>query len=146
MKALTIKQPWASLIALGEKKFETRGWKTDHKGPIAIHAGKTINKEAYEDFAPILKKHGLTSADNLITGKIIAIANLVECHKVISEDQVDDIAITTGPQISGLEYWLGDFSANRYAWELNAVKHLPKPIPAKGQLSLWEWEGAELNE
>jgi hypothetical protein len=40
MKAITILQPWASLIALGAKKFETRSWKTSYQGPIAIHAGK----------------------------------------------------------------------------------------------------------
>ncbi|MBU2700609.1 hypothetical protein Ga0466249_001701 [Sporomusaceae bacterium BoRhaA] len=39
MKAITILQPWASLIACGEKKIETRLWPTKYRGPIAIHAG-----------------------------------------------------------------------------------------------------------
>ena len=39
MKALTIRQPWASLIALGVKTIETRSWPTRYRGPIAIHAG-----------------------------------------------------------------------------------------------------------
>ncbi|WP_342351939.1 ASCH domain-containing protein [Lysinibacillus boronitolerans] len=30
MKAITIKQPWATLIALGEKRFETRSWQTKY--------------------------------------------------------------------------------------------------------------------
>ncbi len=38
--ALTIRQPLASLIALGEKKVETRPWTTRHRGEILIHAGK----------------------------------------------------------------------------------------------------------
>lgn len=41
MKALTIKQPWARLIIIGEKPVENRGWATSHRGPLAIHAGKS---------------------------------------------------------------------------------------------------------
>lgn len=40
MKALTIRQPWASLIAAGVKTIETRSWSTKYRGPLAIHAGK----------------------------------------------------------------------------------------------------------
>ncbi len=39
-KALTLHQPWASLIALGVKSIETRSWSTSYRGPLAIHAGK----------------------------------------------------------------------------------------------------------
>ncbi len=40
MKAITIWQPWASLIACGAKKYETRSWATNYRGPIAIHAAR----------------------------------------------------------------------------------------------------------
>ncbi len=40
MKALTIQQPWASLIIIGVKRFEYRSWKTSYRGPLLIHAGK----------------------------------------------------------------------------------------------------------
>lgn len=40
MKALTLTQPWASLVALGVKSIETRSWATNYRGPIAIHAAK----------------------------------------------------------------------------------------------------------
>lgn len=40
MKALTIRQPWATLIACGAKTIETRGWSTRYRGPLLIHAGK----------------------------------------------------------------------------------------------------------
>ncbi|KQO04623.1 hypothetical protein ASF12_13925 [Paenibacillus sp. Leaf72] len=39
MKAITIIQPWATLIAIGAKQYETRGWSTKHRGALAIHAG-----------------------------------------------------------------------------------------------------------
>lgn len=47
MKALTIRQPWASLIALGVKTILTRSWRTDYRGPLAIHAGLR-----YDPFVP----------------------------------------------------------------------------------------------
>ena len=40
MKALTLTQPWATLVAMGAKRIETRSWTTNYRGPLAIHAGK----------------------------------------------------------------------------------------------------------
>lgn len=40
MKAISLWQPWASLIAAGVKSIETRGWPTNYRGQIAIHAAK----------------------------------------------------------------------------------------------------------
>lgn len=140
MKAITIKQPWATLIALKEKQFETRSWQTKHRGPIAIHAGKSVDKEAYIAFAAVLKEYGITSIKELPTGVVITTANLVDCHKVIID--YGNIAKThTGLIISGKEYDFGDYDDGRYAWELDSVQVLSEPIPAKGQLSLWEWNG-----
>ena len=44
MKAITIKQPFASLIAAGLKEYEFRTWKTKYRGEILIHAGKAVKK------------------------------------------------------------------------------------------------------
>ena len=49
MKALTIRQPWASLIAAGVKTIETRSWSTRYRGPLAIHAGKASTLEGLVD-------------------------------------------------------------------------------------------------
>ena len=46
MKVITIKQPFATLIAEGLKEFEFRTWKTKYRGEILIHAGKSFDKEA----------------------------------------------------------------------------------------------------
>lgn len=47
MKVITLIQPWATLIALGEKQIETRSWSTKYRGEIAIHAGKKIDKSVF---------------------------------------------------------------------------------------------------
>ena len=57
MKALTIMQPWASLIACGAKTIETRSWPTKYRGPIAIHAGM---KDPCK--IPLLEKEGFEKA------------------------------------------------------------------------------------
>lgn len=50
MKVLTIKQPWATLIMQGDKRFEFRSWQTKYRGDLLIHAGKGIDKEAIKDY------------------------------------------------------------------------------------------------
>lgn len=140
MKAITIKQPWATLIALGVKQFETRSWQTKYRGPIAIHAGKSVDKEALDDYwiKTTLAEYGIHSIQDLPTGAVIAIAHLVDCHKV-QLNFANDAVVTTGPTINGLELKFGDFSDGRYAWELYDIKGLEVPAVAKGQLSIWEW-------
>jgi len=67
IKAITVSQPFASLIAEGKKIVENRTWNTNYRGKIAIHAGKGLqylNKKELKEYP---------------YGGIIAIANLVTC-------------------------------------------------------------------
>lgn len=153
MKAITIKQPWATLIALGEKKFETRSWSTKHRGDLAIHAGKKVDKEACQEetIKAALAKHGYT-AENLPTGAVIATVQLAGSYRIYdtadngvhivrcSNDKYDfeKVEYIRKPEID-----FGYYSEGRYAWELTDVRRLLEPIPAKGQLSLWNWEGGQ---
>lgn len=140
MKAITIKQPWATLIALGLKQFETRSWATKHRGPLAIHAGKNLDFLAYCEFSKVLELHGYKSMKDLPTGAVIATANLIECHKVIKQDRCEEAETDKGAIITGKEFLYGFYEEGRCAWELTNVQVLPKPVPAKGQLSLWNWD------
>lgn len=160
MKAITIKQPWATLIALGEKKFETRSWQTKHRGTIAIHAGKSIDKEACKDreIAATLNKHGFVLMSDLPTGVVVATADLVNCWHIVYHPGTNvDIAktIEIGAELdvprhhpdfhryivpTEKEFIFGDWTPGRYAWELANIKALETPIKAKGQLSLWNWD------
>lgn len=151
MKAITIIQPWATLIALGEKKFETRSWATKHRGKLAIHAGKKVDKAACEaePIRSTLSDHGYT-VDNLPTGAVVAMCQLEDCWEVIGEIDfpVGGTAVlndSTGTKVYGItpdnnELYFGDYSKGRFAWEIDAVKWLEVPIPAKGQQGLWNWE------
>ena len=57
MKVLTIRQPWASLIIHGYKKFEFRSWQTKYRGDLLIHAGKGIDKEAMKRLENIFQQN-----------------------------------------------------------------------------------------
>ncbi|WP_430216344.1 2-oxoglutarate dehydrogenase E1 [Paenibacillus humicus] len=156
MKAITIIQPWATFLALEEKRFETRSWATRHRGPIAIHAGKKVDKRICreEPFRSILAKHGYT-ADNLPTGAVIALANLQSCYAVTRPfgetgdvwlEAEGKLVIWNVPRLvalaaqEGHEYVFGDYRDGRYAWEMTDVRLLEKPMPAKGMQGLWNWE------
>ena len=147
MKAITIKQPWATLIALGEKKFETRSWATKHRGPLAIHAGKSIDKEACEDswIKGVLAEHGITSWKQLPTGVVLATTELIDCHKVGATIGHASV-LESGTIVLGLEVAFGDYTKGRFAWELTNLQVLAEPVPAKGQLSLWNWDEHEVGE
>lgn len=132
MKALTLIQPWATLIMLGEKKIETRSWNTKYRGQIAIHAGKKVDKKVFCDpfYKDILKKHNI-SLENIQTSCIIATCDILD---VQSTESLIGI-------ISDKEKKLGNFSPNRFGWILTNINPIVPTLPAKGMLGLWEYKG-----
>jgi hypothetical protein len=159
MKAISLLQPWASLVAIGAKKIETRSWPTSFRGKLAIHASKGFPKWSRElcpEFAKLLgikdyKGSWLYYLEYGVGpfGKVIATCNLVDCIKIL---HVDKYHIFTGNNLANNrsisvvgteELSFGDYTPGRYAWLLEDVKPLPEPIPAKGHQGLWEWEPPE---
>lgn len=142
MKAITIWQPWASLLVKGQKLYETRSWATSYQGPIAIHAAKRSVRRAIDALAAggmdgwetlrhmesLLECPG--ALGQLPTGAVIGKARLVRCN-LIDETFVAQLA----PQ----ERALGDFTLGRYAWEFEQMAQLAAPIPARGAQGLWNW-------
>lgn len=151
IKALTILQPWASLIALGAKRIETRSWYTSYRGPMAIHAGRSrkfINIAHQEPFFSALKTISQPIGDCplpidvlLPVGEVVAVCRLVNCKEI---DNTTLHPWRFNPEeLSEQEKAFGDFTLGRYAWILEDVRMLPEPIPAKGRLGLWNWEPPE---
>ncbi len=131
MQALTIREPWASLIVSTNKKFETRDWKRNYRGLLAIHSGKqSVPVEDYPlGLEEILDDLEITQNDlNNNKQKIIAIATLKEIHlmtdKFINEQ-------------TELERLTGFWEPGLYAWELTDIKPITQPIPARGMPGLW---------
>lgn len=161
MKAVTIIQPFATLAALGVKTLETRSWATKYRGPLAIHAGQKVDKEAclHDPIRRVLQQHGINDWRDLVTGVVIAKAVLTDVwsikrpfhHTELSAVHLSSLdqniqKMWGTPEMIGVrlpdEYHFGDYSDGRFAWQVDDVVQLQEPVPAKGQLSLWNWEEA----
>ncbi len=137
IKTISLYQPWATLLATGAKRYETRSWSTSHRGPMAIHAGKhwtprTAAQCKEEPFASLLWSKGfyldtVAPDPDLPLGCIVAVGNLISCRP--TEDLLREI----GHQ----ERAFGDFSHGRYAWEYDGVIPLLKPIPYRGMQGIF---------
>lgn len=140
MKALTIHQPWAALIAIGAKRYETRSWTCKYCGPIAIHAGRNRDgvgwmtdgaSEGSRAAVTTLQAAGISIPD-LAFGSIIAIGDLVGQYR--TED------IRRHSESPDVELLFGNYGDNRFGWEIVNVIRLPEPIAAQGAQGLWEWQ------
>lgn len=117
MYALTIIQPYAHLIAIGEKKVENRTWRPPHfRGPLAIHAGKSKG---------VLSPTDIRRYPDMAYGAVVAVAW-----------RVTPVRLANLPE--GYE-WVVDHphSFGPICWVLEEVKRLDKPIPCQGRQKLW---------
>ena len=126
MKVITIKQPWATLIAKGYKEYEFRTWKTKYRGEILIHAGKGIDKEIMTRFEDLKLEYP--------KGCIIAKAKITDCIYV--DDNFRKRVIPKNPNVYK--------SLNRTEWEgygfkIEEVEEI-RPIKINGKLSFWEYD------
>jgi hypothetical protein len=128
MKALTLHQPWASLIAYELKTIETRSWTTSYRGPIAIHAGA---KRAHPEDA-------IWKYSNKMDLPQMAVVATAYLDAVLPMEQLAEVESALQWRISA-NLPFGDFRAGRYAWWLTEIVPIT-PIPARGHHGLWEWE------
>ena len=130
MKVITVKQPFASLIAAGIKCYEFRTWKTKYRGELLIHAGKGVNKRAMEKY----KDYNL----DYPSGAIIAKVNLTDCVLIdgkMRDKLKEENAIVYSNVINDTEW-------NGYGFKLENARKI-EPIPISGKLSLWDYDYKE---
>lgn len=164
MKALSLWQPWATLIAIGAKRIETRHWSTSYRGPIAIHAAKlwngglklTVNEQPFRDalsgagirYAASERRHwyhvaAFNYAGGLPFGAIVAVADLVDVlptERIVSEGWL-------APKVgaNGVPYWtpgrheeqFGNYEPRRFGLLLDHITPLAQPLSWRGQQGLW---------
>jgi activating signal cointegrator 1 len=131
MKAITLHQPYATLLAHGFKLYETRSWLTRYRGQLAIHASKqwTRSQMAFTD--RLVAEHPAL-ADYLLYewefGYVVATCTLTAIHPT---EMVRDT-------ITPLVYALGDYRDNRYAWQCIQMERIT-PVKTSGKQGLWNW-------
>jgi hypothetical protein len=116
MKALSLWQPWASLIAAGVKRHETRHWTTPYRGLLAIHAAKTLD---------------LAGAPEILCG---AVFGLNWARLPLGAD-----AVRVQGDVTHADREAGNFAMGRFAWRIDNVRPLRTPIPAVGRQGLFNW-------
>ena len=136
MKAITLWQPWASLISAGVKRIETRSWCAPAAllgERIAIHAGKTVfsvgdgaifDRRVDAILGPGWKR-------NIPRGAVVATAIVTSCEEMSEENRQQ--------WPCGDERLFGDYDLGRFMWRLAEVKPVEPPVPAVGHQGFWEW-------
>jgi hypothetical protein len=157
MRVLSLTQPWATLVACGAKKIETRSWQPPKAligQRIGIHASKGLADMTQRDFndlcmRPVFRaalvagwKAGLIKSAkehlypwDLPRGMILATARITGCWSTNDEALVD--------RLPDAERAFGNYAYDRYMWALDEVHALAEPIAAKGALGLWTWQPPE---
>lgn len=136
MRALSLLEPWASLVAHRLKRFETRSWGTSYRGSIAIHASKGREAVAEPGYVEdLFEAAGLAVPDawpclpeGYPLGRVVAVATLEDCWRMTPER----VAACARQEAA-----FGAWSAGRFAWVLGAVRLLARPVPCRGALGLW---------
>lgn len=129
MKALTLWEPWASLIALGVKRIETRSWQTSYRGPLAIHAAaRPIRVDEWNsDLKEIVDRFRATGWKPRYS-QFVCVGNL---RDIVRVEQLND-------PIDPVERACGDYSDGRYGWIIDKLWNLPAPQEEiAGQRGLW---------
>ena len=142
MKAISLHQPWASLIIMGVKRCETRSWKPPDAligQRIAIHASKRVDPLVLEEpFATLLPD----PVRDCPTGVLLGTAIL---EGAFSIDHPADANLIAGEYHRGedegavaLELAFGDYTVGRWAWGLADVHALSHPVPFNGRQKFWD--------
>lgn len=135
MKALTLTQPYATLMQIQAKRIETRSWKTPYRGELVIHAAKGFPKWAKETCEEEPFAHVLRGI-NLPISRGLCVVRLVDCISTNDSKAIIDVRLNHGAHH---EIDFGDYSPSRYAWVTEFVRVLDDPREVKGALGLWEW-------
>jgi hypothetical protein len=159
MRAITLTQPWATLVAIGAKTIETRSWSPSAhvaRGiTLAIHAGQGLGPvgglrglmevSRLEPFRSTLLEAGILGTPELPRGQIVAVATLdgwaptgtgIGAGEIV--EHIDAAGRSASRTVDSYERAFGDYSAGRWLWMLTSVRPLAAPVPCKGALGLWE--------
>ena len=152
MKALTLWQPWATLIAEGHKRLETRSWRPP-KGFVgermAIHAaGRNVCKQGGTYFCdtvteclgdewdkPGVLPRGAVVATVRITDFVFLGNDLFSSYDQVMDKMEKMFKNDCGPY----EEIFGDYTSLRFVWVLDELEKFDTPVPAKGHQKVWNW-------
>lgn len=116
MKALSVRQPWASLILSGRKTIETRTWFTEYRGPVLICSSNV--RQMSDEGRDAMKRHGL---DGIPRGVALCLVDLIDCRPMSADDEAAACC---------------SLYDRAFSWSLANVRPV-RQVPLKGQLLLF---------
>ncbi len=128
MRVITLKQPWATLVAEGLKKYEFRSWKLNYRGEILIHAGKGVDEDAMKKFEHLNLKYPQS--------KIVAKVKILDCIEL--NDKINKQIIEENELVYGHKY-----NRTGYAWKLELIEKINNSKKISGKQGIWN---IDLNE
>ncbi|MEL4896123.1 ASCH domain-containing protein [Crocosphaera sp. Alani8] len=141
IKAISLHPPYASLIKMGLKHFETRSWPTNYRGKLVICAAKKNTNQQQSSYSALASELGIDLTlhpwGSLPLGEAIAVCDLVDCIEM-TEDFINEQSET--------EQRCGHWEPGCFAWKLNNVQPLPLPVPIKGKQGLWNIDPDEVEQ
>lgn len=127
MKAISLWQPWATLVAMGAKRIETRHWSLPPAllgQRVAIHAAKTRDHICVCRDLPF--SIYIPDPDALPFGAVVATVILERCGEITARSAAElDLR---HPR----ERAFGNYAPGRYAWVLSDARPLEQPVPFRG--------------
>ena len=120
MKALSVKQPWASFISEGMKTIETRSWPTKYRGDILICASKTPDSVSMHHYLKVLNDDKFVSL-SYPNGVALCIAEIYDCWPMAEDHQAAAKCL---------------IYPGAYSWFLKNIRRF-EPFPIKGQLRIF---------
>jgi hypothetical protein len=132
MRTLSVLQPWATLLIAGTKRFDARGWRTTHRGLLAIHACSRFPRSSrdlceHEPYRSALRQLGLDSPTRLPLGVVLGTVHLLDC-----------VRIAEVPDLTDDERRLGDYPPDCWVWRFADPVPLAEPVPVSGRLGVFE--------
>lgn len=162
LRVLTVRQPWASLIALGYKRIEVRSRPTKYRGWVAIHAAMWRSQRDADEATQTMLDLGMANevfTSAFVGGAIVAVARLVDSLPIVPREwpmyAIPSVSVHApdDPAYPRLLHWKdGDpyadnvtdqlpyapehmWTPGHHAWILYDVRPVD-PIPHKGGLGL----------
>jgi len=148
IRGLSLTQPWATLVATGAKRIETRSWTNHYRGWLAIHAAKglesiggidglkwQVQQEPFRRAVMDVFPAGVTYAEAFPLGAIVAVVQLHDIGRIVR--RADGAVIVKRQPVEGDELAFGDYTAGRFGWRFTNIWRLSEPVQCRGALGVW---------
>ena len=137
MRLISLWEPWATLMAIGAKRIETRSWYTGYRGWLAIHASKGgLSKRNLAEALADPEIERALAGTALSQGRIVAVTYLMDCCPMADGGCLRGVFHDYPEMDTPQERAFGDFFEGRWAWVTEACTRLPQPIPFRAMQGL----------